>query len=150
MARWAAEKEGREILLSPDESSRVQRRQIDPSDPLLLLLLPDIGARLRGRGRAGGTGPNALLLLPLPSPKPLPPTLLLPGSVAMSVVVPSVAPSGSNLLPGCLVAERVAEFEGPAGASWFGATIAFSASSSSSESERAVTKLSVRSEPASS
>lgn len=46
------------------------------------------------------------------------------------------------------MAEKVVEFEGPTGACAIGATIAFSASSSS-ESERAVTKLS-RSEPASS
>ena len=57
-----------------------------------------------------------------------------------SVVVPSVALSGSDLLSGC-VAERVVEFEGTAGAWAIGATIPFSPSSSSSESERAVTKL---------
>ena len=46
------------------------------------------------------------------------------------------------------MAERVLEFEGPAGAlRWSnGATISFSASSSSSGSECAVTKLLVRSE----
>jgi hypothetical protein len=142
MARWAAEKEGREGLLLPTESWRVHRCQMDPSDSLPLP--PDIGARLRGRGRAGGMGPNALLLLMSPEPLPLLPPILLP-----SVVVPSVALSGFDLLPGCVVAERV-EFEGPAGAWANGATTSFSASSSSSESERAVTKLPVRSEPASS
>jgi len=114
---------------------------MDASDVLPLPLPPDVGTRLRGRGRAGGTGPNALLLLPSPVPLPL-------GSVAVSVVVPSVARSGSDLLPGCVVDEKVVEFEGPGA---FGATAVFSASSSSSsESERAVTKLPVRSEPTSS
>ena len=131
MARWAPENEGRESLLLPTESRRVHRCQMDPSDPLL----PDVGARLRGRGRAGGTGPNALLLLLLllllMSPEPLP--LLFP-----------------VLLPSAAVLKRVVEFEGPAGAWTIGATVAFLASSSSSESERAVTKLAVRSEPASS
>jgi hypothetical protein len=143
IARWAAERDGRESRLLPTESWRVHRCQMDPSDPLPLP--PDIGARarLRGRGRAGGTGPNALLLLLLMSPEPLP---LLPPSA----VVPSVALSGSDLLPSCVVAKRVVEFEGPAGAWANGATVAFSGSSSSSESERAVTKLPVRSEPASS
>jgi hypothetical protein len=145
MARWAAEKEGRVSPLLPTESRRVHRCQIDPSDPLPLP--PDVGARLRGRGRAGGTGPNALLLLLLMSPEPLPP---LPPVLLPSAVVPSVALSGSDLLPGCVVAEKVVEFEGPAGAWANGATTPFSASSSSSESERAVTKLPVRSEPASS
>lgn len=142
MARCAAEKEGRDSRLLPTESRRVHRCQIDPSDPLL----PDVSTRLRRRGRAGGTGPNALLLLLLMLPEPLPPLspVLLP-----SVVVPSVALSGYDLLPGCVVAERV-EFEGPAGAWATGATITFSSSSSSSESVRAVTKLPVRSEPASS
>jgi hypothetical protein len=144
MARWAAEKEGRLSPLLPTESRRVHRCQMDPSDPLPLP--PDVGARLRGRGRAGGTGPKALLLLLLMSPEPLPlPPVLLP-----SAVVPSMALSGSDLLPGCVVAEKVVEFEGPAWAWANGATITFSASSSSSESERAVTKLPVRSEPASS
>ena len=143
MTRWAAEKEGRESPLLPTESWRVHRCQIDPSDPLP----PDVGARLRGRGRAGGTGPNALLLLLLMSPDPLPP---LPPVLLPSAVVPPVALSGSDLLPGCVVADKVVEFEGPARAWVIGAAIAFSASSSSSESERAVTKLPVRSEPASS
>ena len=143
MARWAAEKEGRESPLLPTESRRVHRRQMDPSDPLP----PDVGTRRRGRGRAGGTGPNALLLLLLMSPEPLPP---LPPILLPSAVVPSVALSGSDLLPGCVVAVKVVEFEGPAGAWASGAIIAFSASSSSSESVRAVTKLPVRSEPASS
>ena len=143
MARWAAEKEGREGPLLPTESRRVHRCQMDPSESLPLP--PDIGARLRGRGRAGGMVPNALLLLMSPEPLPLLPPILLP-----SAVVPSVALSGSDLLPGCVVAERVVEFEGPAGAWANGATTSFSASSSSSESERAVTKLPVRSEPASS
>ena len=136
MARWAAEKEGRESPLLPTESWRVHRCQMGPSDPLPL----DVGARLRGRGRAGGTGPKALMLLLLMSPEPLPP----------SEVVPSVALSGSDLLPGCVVVKRVVEFEGPAGAWAIGATVPFSAPSSSSESESAVTKLPVRSEPASS
>jgi hypothetical protein len=59
-----------------------------------------------------------------------------------------VARSGSSLLPGCVDDEKVVEFEGPGA---LGATAVSSASSSSlSESERAVTKLPVRSEPASS
>jgi hypothetical protein len=145
MARWAAEKEGRESPLLPTESWRVHRRQMDPSDPLP----PDVGTRLRGRGRAGGMGSNALLLLLLllMSPEPLPP---LPPVLLPNVVVPSVTLSGSDLLPGCVVAEKVVEFEGPTGAWASGATITFPGSSSSSESERAVTKLPVRSEPASS
>ena len=145
MARWAAEKEGRESPLLPTESRRVHRCQMDPSDPLPLP--PDIGTRLRGRGRAGGTGPNALLLLLLMSPEPLPP---LPPILLPSAVVPSVALSGSDLLPDCVVVEKAVEFEGPTGAWVSGVTIAFSVSSSSSESERAVTKLPVRSEAASS
>ena len=147
MARCAAENEGRESPLLPTESWRVHRCQMDPSDSPPLP--PDIGARLLGRGRAGGMGPNALLLLLLlvmsPEPLPLLTPILLP-----SAVVPSVALSGPDLLPGCVVAERVVEFEGPAGAWANSATTSFSASSSSSESERAVTKLPVRSEPASS
>jgi hypothetical protein len=141
MARWAAEKEWRESRLVPTESWRVHRCQMDPSDPLPLP--PDVGARLGGRGRAGGTGPNALLLLLLMPPEPLPllPPVLLPSAVVLS---------GSDLLPFCVAAKRVVEFEGPAGAWVKGATVTFSASSSSSESERAVTKLPVRSEPASS
>jgi len=139
MARWAAEKEVRESRLLPTESWRVHRCQMDPSDPLP----PEVGARLRGRGRAGGTGPNALMLLLLMSPEPLP----LPPILLLRAVVPSVALSGSDLLPGCVVVEKV-EFEGPAGAWVIGATL--ESSSSSSESERAVTKLPVRSEPASS
>lgn len=86
------------------------------------------------------------------SPEPLPPLppLLLPlGNVAVSVVVPSVTLFGSDLLPDDVNAERV-EFEGPAESWACGATVVFFASSSSSESERAVTKLPVRSEPASS
>jgi hypothetical protein len=145
MARWAAEKEGRESRLLPTESWRVHRCQMDPSDPLPLP--PEVGARLRGRGRAGGTGPNALLLLLLMSPEPL---LPLTPVLLLSAVVPSVALPGSDLLPGCVVAEKVVEFEGPAGAWVIGATVPFSGSSSSSESVRAVTKLPVRSEPASS
>jgi hypothetical protein len=128
-ARRAAEKEGRESALLK-ESSRVHRRQMNVSGVLPLRLPPDVVTRRRGRGRAGGTGPNALL--PLASPEPLPLPL---GCVAVSVV-PSVVISGSNLLPGCVLDEKVMEFEGPAGA--FGATI-LSSTSSSSESERAVT-----------
>ena len=59
-------------------------------------------------------------------------------------VVPSVALSGSDLLPGCVEAERMVEFKGPTGA-WVNG-----APSSSSESERAVMKLPVHSEPVSS
>ena len=121
------------------ESSRVHRRQMNESD--VLPLPPDVVTRLRGRGRAGGTGPKALPLLLSPRPKPLP-----LGSVAVSVV-PSVARSGSDLLPGGEVEDRMVEFEGPGAC---GATIESSSPSSSSESERAVTKLPVRSEPASS
>jgi hypothetical protein len=138
MARCAAENEVRESRLLPTESWRVHRCQMDPSDPLP----PEVGARLRGRGRAGGTEPNALMLLLLMSPEPLP----LPPILPLRAVVPSVALSGSDL-PGCVVVEKV-EFEGPAGAWVIGATL--ESSSSSSESERAVTKLPVRSEPASS
>ena len=47
-------------------------------------------------------------------------------------MVPSVALSGSDLLPGCVEAERMVEFKGPTGA-WVNG-----APSSSSESERAV------------
>jgi hypothetical protein len=146
-ARRAAEKEGRESAL-PKESSRVHRRQMT-SDvlPLRLRLPPDVVTRRRGRGRAGDTGPNALLLVASPEPLPLTPPLLLLGSVTVSVV-PSVVMSGSNLLPGCVLDEKVVEFEGPAGA--YGVTMVSSTSSPSSESERAVTKLPVRSEPASS
>lgn len=143
-ARRAAEKDGRESAL-PNESSRVHRRQMNVSDvlPLPLPLPPGVGTRLRrpGRGRTGGMRPNALLLLLSPRPRPLP-----LGSVAVSVV-PSVARSGSDLLPGCVVDEKVVEFEGPRAC---GATVVYATSSSSSESERAVTKLPVRSEPASS
>lgn len=135
-ARRAAEKDGRESLL-PMESSRVHRRQMNES--VVLPLPPDVVTRLRGRGRAGGTGPKALPLLLSPKPLPL-------GSVAVSVV-PSVARSGSDLLPGGEVEDRMVEFEGPGA---FGATIESSSPSSSSESERAVMKLPVRSEPASS
>ncbi|KAI0266006.1 hypothetical protein BGY98DRAFT_1032502 [Russula aff. rugulosa BPL654] len=65
------------------------------------------------------------------SPKllsPLPPVLLL------SAAVPSAALSGSDLLPSCVVTKRVVEFEGPAEVWAIRATVAFSASSSSSES----------------
>jgi hypothetical protein len=109
---------------------------------VVLPLPPDVGTRLRGRGRAGGTLPNALELLPSPEPLPL-------GSVAVSVVVPWVARSGSDLLPGCVVDEKVVEFEGP-GAPLGAAAVSSASSSSLSESARAVTKLPVRSEPASS
>ena len=93
-----------------------------------------------GPGPGPGPGPspcdgNTPAALPLEST--LPP-ILLPSAVA-----PSVALSGPDLLPGCVVAERALEFEGPAGASrWSnGATISFSVSSSSTGSECAMTKL---------
>ena len=87
--------------------------------------------------RVSGNAPAAP-----PPESTLPPPILL-----SSAVVPSVAQSGSDLLPapGCVVAERVVGFGGPAGpcqCQWAsGATISFSqavsSSSSSSESERA-------------
>ena len=138
-ARRTAEKDGRESPL-PIESSRVHRRQMTSDVLPPLPLPPGVVTRLRGRGRAGATGPKALLLLLSPRRLPL-------GCVVVSVV-PSMPRSRSDLLPGCVVDDRMVEFEGPAGA--FGATTECSASSSSSESERAVTKLPVRSEPASS
>jgi len=150
MARRAAEKDGREREL-PNESSRVQRRHMNVED--VLPLPPDVGARLRGRGRAGGMGPEELLLSPKPLPLPPIPALLLlpPGSVAASVV-PSMARSGSAkpsdwLLGPRVDGERMVEYEGSSAP---GATAVSSASSPSIESESAVTKLPVRSEPASS
>jgi hypothetical protein len=77
------------------------------------------------------------------------PESTLPPILLPSAVVPSVALSGSDLLSACVVAERVVEFEGPAGAWAYGATMIPFSASSSSESERAVTKLPVRSESAS-
>ena len=86
------------------------------------------------------------------APAAPPPESTLHPTLLPSAVVSSVARSGSDLLPGYEVAERVVGFDGPAGAcKWVnGATISSSMSFSSSESERSVMKLPVRSEPSSS
>ena len=55
-------------------------------------------------------------MAPLTAPAALPPESTLPPILLPSAVVPSVALSGPDLLSGCMVAERVLEFEGPAGA----------------------------------
>ena len=63
--------------------------------------------------RSGPTNPCSGIAPAAPPPESTLPPILLP-----SAVVPSVARSGSDLLPGCVATERVVgvEFDGPAGA----------------------------------
>ena len=95
---------------------------------------------VRGLGPCSGPNPCPGNAPAAPPPESTLPPILLPSAVVLSVIR-----SGSDLLPGCVVTERVVGFDGPAGAcQWAnGATISFSASLLL-ESERSVTKLPVR------
>ena len=60
--------------------------------------------------------PVPVLVRVLAIPAAPPPESTLPPMLLPSAVVPSVARSGSDLLSGCVIAERVVGFDGPAGA----------------------------------